>query len=417
MPLPRRGRRASGWAFLSRSASAPRFFYSKSLNCCIEIRGLLDDGSGTVCPQLFTAPCREFVGDCADVQAQFSGVQDGLPEEYECHQFPDEANPTDKIVVSLISCAVAIPFTYIMLESFAKANEPEFAECQLSWPNKLRVIKAQERWNWAQTKPPLWRRKLAQWAHEINKFPPELFAAYVTEPLEEWWEEWWEEGSDEGSTHGGKGGHASHGSGGHGAEHTSHRGAAEPAGHPAAVHDDSSRGGSAAPASHSLRPSPRLWDYLRYGPFARQVLDGHDAVGSAHSAGAGSQQHDHVVVVSGHGPGGSVAEETVVHHSAEGGRSGHASKAAGAASQAARSGARHAARSGSSQVATHRSGSHAASEGEHESDDEEEYEEGVKGAQKRVWMRYYAVGLFYTAWAIMTWIIFVYGASSCTRAL
>ena len=26
------------------------FYYSKSLNCCIEIRALLDDGSGLVCP-------------------------------------------------------------------------------------------------------------------------------------------------------------------------------------------------------------------------------------------------------------------------------------------------------------------------------------------------------------------------------
>ena len=40
------------------------FYYSKSLNCCIEIRGMLDDGSGTVCPpMLFTAPCREFTGN------------------------------------------------------------------------------------------------------------------------------------------------------------------------------------------------------------------------------------------------------------------------------------------------------------------------------------------------------------------
>ena len=35
------------------------FYYSKSLNCCIEIRSLLDDGSGDVCPPaIFTLPCR-----------------------------------------------------------------------------------------------------------------------------------------------------------------------------------------------------------------------------------------------------------------------------------------------------------------------------------------------------------------------
>ena len=67
--------------------TATRFYYSKSLNCCIEIRSLLDDGSGLVCPPAaFTAPCRGFTGNCADVLDQFSGVQDALPDEYECHQ-------------------------------------------------------------------------------------------------------------------------------------------------------------------------------------------------------------------------------------------------------------------------------------------------------------------------------------------
>ena len=47
------------------------FYYSKSLNCCIEIRKMLDDGSGLVCPPAaFTAPCREFVGNCADTEEQ-----------------------------------------------------------------------------------------------------------------------------------------------------------------------------------------------------------------------------------------------------------------------------------------------------------------------------------------------------------
>ena len=47
------------------------FYYSKSLNCCIEIRSMLDDGSGLVCPPaLFTEPCREFTGNCADTMDQ-----------------------------------------------------------------------------------------------------------------------------------------------------------------------------------------------------------------------------------------------------------------------------------------------------------------------------------------------------------
>ena len=75
-------------------------FYSKSLSCCVQIRSLLDDGSGALCPPAaLAAPCREFSGNCADVEEQFRSVppeQGGLPEDYECHQFPDEALFLDK---------------------------------------------------------------------------------------------------------------------------------------------------------------------------------------------------------------------------------------------------------------------------------------------------------------------------------
>jgi len=68
------------------------FFYSKSLNCCTEIRLLLG------CDPSFLQPCRDFVGNCADLQAQFSAVQDALPDDYECHQVQARAAP-------LSSCA------------------------------------------------------------------------------------------------------------------------------------------------------------------------------------------------------------------------------------------------------------------------------------------------------------------------
>ena len=46
-------------------------YYSKSLSCCVAIRGLLDDGSGLLCPPTdFSAPCREFTGNCADTFEQ-----------------------------------------------------------------------------------------------------------------------------------------------------------------------------------------------------------------------------------------------------------------------------------------------------------------------------------------------------------
>ena len=41
-------------------------------------------------------------------------------------QFPDEASPRDKLIVGAICCAVALPFTLVLAEMFAKACEPEF---------------------------------------------------------------------------------------------------------------------------------------------------------------------------------------------------------------------------------------------------------------------------------------------------
>ena len=144
------------------------FFYSKSRNCCIEIRALLDNGSGLCPPTLFDAPCLGFSGarpspragapprpttcpaakhcapppfwsvlpspmrssltlnparartdsgNCADLAAQFSEVQGALPDGYACHQFPDEESQADLVIAALIACAVAIPFTYLIGEA------------------------------------------------------------------------------------------------------------------------------------------------------------------------------------------------------------------------------------------------------------------------------------------------------------
>jgi len=42
------------------------------------------------CSQLYTKPCLGFAGDCAALQAQFTGVElpssPGIPEDYECTQ-------------------------------------------------------------------------------------------------------------------------------------------------------------------------------------------------------------------------------------------------------------------------------------------------------------------------------------------
>ena len=76
---------------------------------------------------MFMSPVvfREFTGNCADTLEQFKSVQEeqgGLPEEYECHQFPDEEALVDKIIVALICTAVALPFTILITEVFVKVR-------------------------------------------------------------------------------------------------------------------------------------------------------------------------------------------------------------------------------------------------------------------------------------------------------
>jgi hypothetical protein len=94
-------------------------------------------------------PCRGFAGDCADIQAQFSGVQgpyvysDGpgqAPTEHEslddyvCHAFPDDAYVTDQFFVGLISVAVALPVDIFLAKAFELANEGEAPENWLDAP-------------------------------------------------------------------------------------------------------------------------------------------------------------------------------------------------------------------------------------------------------------------------------------------
>ena len=81
---------------LPAARSAVWFFYSKSFNCCIDIRTFLDDDNGgLVCPPSdFSAPCREFVGNCGDTEEQFRSMSEengGLPADYECHQVIEES--------------------------------------------------------------------------------------------------------------------------------------------------------------------------------------------------------------------------------------------------------------------------------------------------------------------------------------
>jgi hypothetical protein len=121
-----------------------RFFYSRGANCCAEIRLILE------CDPV--GPCRGFEGDCADIIPQFESVQGpyvyGEPpeehaylDEYVCHQFPDEENYWDQVLVGLISVAVALPIDLFLARAFEIANEGDAPECWLDAPaGRLKLL-------------------------------------------------------------------------------------------------------------------------------------------------------------------------------------------------------------------------------------------------------------------------------------
>jgi len=108
------------------------FYQSRSAQCCSEMRAILNCESAV--------SCLGFTGSCADLQSQFSTLQGpfvyGIPpsehadlSEYECHAFPDDAYPTDQLLVGLINIAIAIPSGMFLFRCFEIANEGD------DWPD------------------------------------------------------------------------------------------------------------------------------------------------------------------------------------------------------------------------------------------------------------------------------------------
>ena len=80
-------------------------FRFPTVNCCAELRGILDSGpDGGACPPV--GPCREFEGNCADIMEQFADVP-VLPDfpngmsEYFCTQFPHEEQSFDSFITTI----------------------------------------------------------------------------------------------------------------------------------------------------------------------------------------------------------------------------------------------------------------------------------------------------------------------------
>ena len=146
-------------------------FYSKSLNCCLEVRAFLG------CSPSYLEPCREFAGDCADLVDQFKYVPDsGIPDDYECTAFPDDKSARDKLIVGLICFAVGLPFTLMLEDQYATSNEPAFPELQLSYPLPLRLLYGKPSWAFDNNRPSLFKLVAMRFAHEPKKIVIELAA-------------------------------------------------------------------------------------------------------------------------------------------------------------------------------------------------------------------------------------------------
>ena len=160
-------------------------FYSKSKNCCAQLRELLDSGpDGGACPADATQPCRGFVGTCADLRAQFADVpvMPSFPaglSTYVCTAFPDTASPLstpgaggaslgvplrDALIVGCISAAVALPVAVLLRSVFEAANDAGAPKAWLSWTSlPLRMIfgfASFNSWRYAGPAPP---RRLLRW--------------------------------------------------------------------------------------------------------------------------------------------------------------------------------------------------------------------------------------------------------------
>lgn len=98
------------------------FYYSRSLNCCVDLRTILG------CSANPDEPCRGFTGYCSDLQNQFTGIQDGMiPPNWTCQRFPVDDSVAggdqgtmrrDSILVGLISAAIAVPFSVVVAHCF-----------------------------------------------------------------------------------------------------------------------------------------------------------------------------------------------------------------------------------------------------------------------------------------------------------
>jgi hypothetical protein len=125
-------------------------FYAKGVNCCAEVRAILD------ATPFCTAAPDACAGECATLPLVFADVPvPGYPgglADYICTAFPDDGVPSDTVVVALISLAIALPVGIFVSSAFELANDSEAPESWLAWRGVARLLlggaNAHRRWHW-----------------------------------------------------------------------------------------------------------------------------------------------------------------------------------------------------------------------------------------------------------------------------
>lgn len=91
------------------------------------------------CDPLPSVPCREFTGNCGQLVDQFTDL---VPElaAYECHAFPDDAQPVHTFIAGLIMSAIAFATKGVIERLFERSNDAPAPELWLRFSGISKIL-------------------------------------------------------------------------------------------------------------------------------------------------------------------------------------------------------------------------------------------------------------------------------------
>jgi hypothetical protein len=160
----------------SLTRETPRFFYTRALNCCKDIRVIV--GCSADPYSTCTVDGTEYAGgECGALQDGALGVDGGLPDDYECQAFPAEGSYVHEILVALIAVACTLPVQLFLEYCFETSNEAEVEETWLTWSVQRSLLLGGNQWSYATQRPGYLKRAVAQHANEWDKLLFEIIIA------------------------------------------------------------------------------------------------------------------------------------------------------------------------------------------------------------------------------------------------